>query len=173
VVAQRRAVAGSGRVRTYLERFVPSTATAPSEARRAVSSFIAGALPQEVCDDVLLALDEVVTNALSHGKSGRSIGLHVSRDGEQVAVTVRDSGKGFDPRAIRYDRPPSALTEGGRGLYLAIRLMDSFTVYSDHGTIVHMSRSGGDRDESGAPVCTYVSNCLAHFVHPRALPVVG
>lgn len=173
VVARRRAVAGSNRVRTYLVRFVPPTAKALSEARRAVSNFIAGALSEEVCDDVLLALDEIVTNALAHGDSGRSIEVHVARDGQQVAMTVRDSGKGFDPRGIRYDSPPVGLTEGGRGLYLAIRLMDSLTVYSDHGTIVHMSRSGGDRDESCAPLCTYVSNCLAHFVHPRALSAVG
>lgn len=156
-------------MRTFLVRFVPPTAKALSEARRAVAGFIVDALPVDARDDVLLALDEVVTNALAHGDSGRSIEVHVARDGDQVAVTVRDSGKGFDPRHIRCEQPPDTLAEGGRGLYLAIRLMDSFTVYSGSGTIVHMSRSGGKRDELCAPVCTFVSDCLAHFVHPRAL----
>jgi anti-sigma regulatory factor (Ser/Thr protein kinase) len=159
-------------VRTYLVRFVPPTAKALSEARGAVAEFIVGALSTDACDDVLLALAEIVTNALAHGASGRSIEIHVSRDGDQIALTVRDSGKGFDPRRIACECPDT-MADGGRGLYLAIRLMDSVTVYSGSGTIVHMSRTGGDRDELCAPVRTYASDCLAHFVHPRALPALG
>jgi anti-sigma regulatory factor (Ser/Thr protein kinase) len=158
--------------RTYLVRFVSPTAKALSEARGTVAEFIVGALSADACDDVLLALDEIVTNALAHGASGRSIEIHVARDGGQVAVTVRDSGQGFDPRCIPCDCPDTT-AEGGRGLYLAIRLMDSLTVYSGSGTIVHMSRAGGDRDEFCAPIRTYASHCLAHFVHPRVLVTLG
>ena len=83
-------------------------------------------------------------------------------------ATVRDSGTGFDPQSIRHDSPPAPQAEGGRGLYLAIQLMDSVTVYSDRGTIVHMSCGSEKRDKLARPSRIYASDCIVHFAHPRA-----
>jgi anti-sigma regulatory factor (Ser/Thr protein kinase) len=66
-------------------------------------------------DDVLLAADELVVNALRHTKSGQmggSFTVEVVRDGGLVAVSVTDQGGPGEPAALDAD----ALAESGRGL---------------------------------------------------------
>jgi anti-sigma regulatory factor (Ser/Thr protein kinase) len=152
-------------VRTHLVHFVPPSAEAVFEVRAAVTRFLDLDLSAEVRGAVLLALDEIITNAVAHSETDGSIIVHVARDGDRVVATVRDNGTGFDLRCIRHDCPPGPLAEGGRGLYLAIQLMDSVTVYSDRGTIVHMTRGGRERARLSAPLRTYESERLIHFAH--------
>ncbi|WP_329602885.1 ATP-binding protein [Actinomadura soli] len=66
-------------------------------------------------DDVLLAADELVVNALRHTKSGQDGGsfvVQITYDGALVAVSVIDQGGPAEPTALE----AAALAESGRGL---------------------------------------------------------
>jgi anti-sigma regulatory factor (Ser/Thr protein kinase) len=158
-------------VRDHLVRFVSPSPEALSEVRVAIASFLALGLSPELRNAVLLALDEIITNAVTHSGTDGSIVVHVTRNGGHVQATVRDSGNGFDPRRIRCDRPPALHAESGRGLYIAIQLMDSVTVYSDHGTIVHMSCGECRPDRPSAALRAFESEHIVRFSHrPGILP---
>jgi anti-sigma regulatory factor (Ser/Thr protein kinase) len=154
-------------VRDHLVRFVSPSPEELSEVRAAITLFLDGDLSGTARTTVLLALDEIITNAVSHSGTGSPIVVHVARDGDRVAATVRDSGSGFDPRDITCDRQPGLQAESGRGLYITIQLMDSVTVYSDQGTIVHMSLCDGQRDELSVPLRAFVSEHIVRFAHRR------
>ena len=158
-------------MRDHLVRFVTPSPEALSEVRAAIASFLALGLSRELRSAMLLALDEIITNAMTHSGTDGPIIVHVARDGDRVLATVRDSGSGFDPRCIQCDCPPALHAEGGRGLYIAIQLMDSVTVYSDHGTIVHMSRGEGRQDGPSAALRAFQSEHIVRFAHrPSILP---
>jgi anti-sigma regulatory factor (Ser/Thr protein kinase) len=74
--------------------------------------------------DVLLALDEAVSNAIRHGsRAGDSVEVSVERDSEWLEMSVRDGGP--TPRLPRLPaEPPPALQTGGRGLWLILQLVD-------------------------------------------------
>jgi anti-sigma regulatory factor (Ser/Thr protein kinase) len=66
-------------------------------------------------DDVLLAADELVVNALRHTKSGQDGGsftVEIVQDGGRVAVSVADQGGPGEPAALE----ATELAESGRGL---------------------------------------------------------
>jgi anti-sigma regulatory factor (Ser/Thr protein kinase) len=91
---------------------LPSTERAPGVARRVVRD--AGASwPEGVLEAALLAVSEVVTNAVRHG-SGR-VQLCITADDRLVRIEVTDEGAQLPSR-----RSPSedALRDGGRGLHL-------------------------------------------------------
>ena len=166
VVSQQRPHSGGlAGVRAHLVRFVSPSPEAVSDVRAAIALFLEPGLACDVRSSVLLALDEIITNAVAHSGTSGSIVVHVAREGDRVVATVRDSGGGFDPRCIRCDGHPGLFAESGRGLYIAIQLMDSVTVYSDQGTIVHMSLGAGRRDGSSAPERAFESEHIVRFAH--------
>jgi anti-sigma regulatory factor (Ser/Thr protein kinase) len=77
-----------------------------------------------VMADVLLALDEAVSNAIRHGsRGGGPVQVSVESDGEWVEMSVRDSGP--TRRLPRLpNEPPPVLETGGRGLWLILQLVD-------------------------------------------------
>ena len=79
---------------------------------------------QRVLADVLLALDEAVSNAIRHGSGGGDqVQVSVRCDGEWVEMTVRDGGP--TPRLPRLPaEPPPVYQTGGRGLWLILQLVD-------------------------------------------------
>ncbi len=101
--------------------------------------------------DVVLALDEALTNAIRHGcgdDATKDVQCLVSFDdaGELVLV-IRDPGAGFDPSAVPDPRAPAGLGKtGGRGVFLINQLMDAVE-YGDEGREVSMRKrrkaSGG------------------------------
>jgi serine/threonine-protein kinase RsbW len=100
----------------------PSTSSLP-ELRRVVARTL-GAVDDEVVADVLLALDEAVSNAVRHGSGGGDpVLVSVDSDAEWVEMSVRDGGP--TPRLPRLPaQPPPALNTGGRGLWLILQLVD-------------------------------------------------
>jgi anti-sigma regulatory factor (Ser/Thr protein kinase) len=67
---------------------------------------------------VLLLTREAVNNAVLHGSrtvSDAEILVRLESDPEQISLTVRDSGPGFDWRAA-LEKEPKPLSETGRGL---------------------------------------------------------
>jgi serine/threonine-protein kinase RsbW len=101
-----------------------------------VSDFVTEfARRHELCEDDTFALqtaiDEACANVVDHAYQGKPDGeMHIQcalSDGE-VTVTITDRGKPFDPRSVpRPDvsAPLQKRQEGGLGLFLMERLMDS------------------------------------------------
>ena len=100
----------------------PSSSHLP-DLRRSVARTLRD-LDQRVLADVLLALDEAVSNAIRHGsRGGEPVQVSVESDGEWVEMSVRDAGP--TPRLPRLPaEPPPVLQTGGRGLWLILQLVD-------------------------------------------------
>jgi len=102
---------------------LPPTSSCLPDLRRAVARILRG-IEEGVTADVLLALDEAVSNAIRHGSAGgEPVVVSVERDGDWVEMTVRDGGP--TPRLPRLPaEAPPALQTGGRGLWLILQLVD-------------------------------------------------
>ncbi|MGA2379248.1 MAG: ATP-binding protein [Spirochaetia bacterium] len=82
---------------------------------------------------LLLAVDEVATNIITHGylEAGIEGRLEVKAevDGEHLTIALGDSGPAFDPTQVSepdVNQPVEERKVGGMGLYLAIRNVDHF-----------------------------------------------
>lgn len=111
---------------------LPQDASAPDSARRATREALRTWRLLALLDDVVLAVSELVTNALVHGRP--SISLELRRDPGQLSVHVHDG------------KPASAMTgsttddaESGRGLTIVRALSDNLTVedIDGDGKVVH------------------------------------
>jgi anti-sigma regulatory factor (Ser/Thr protein kinase) len=91
---------------------LPSTPQAPALAREHVRN-LGPSWPPQVMDTVLLAVTEVVTNAVRYGQGDIEFGVRVA-DGT-VRIEVSDTNP-EPPR--RRPRSSDALIEGGLGLHL-------------------------------------------------------
>ncbi len=93
-------------------------------------------------DDVRLALEEALMNALVHGckkNAGKTIQCCVACDHERgMLIIVRDPGPGFDPASV-----PSPIVgqnifaEHGRGIFLINQMVDE-VCFERGGTEIHM-----------------------------------
>jgi anti-sigma regulatory factor (Ser/Thr protein kinase) len=91
---------------------LPPTPQAPALAREHVRS-LGSSWPPQVMESVLLAVTEVVTNAVRYGKGRLEFGVQV--DDGTVRVEVSDDNP--EPPQRR-PRTPDGLVEGGLGLHL-------------------------------------------------------
>ena len=115
------------------------------EVTAALAGFAeAHALADGVRRSLNVAIDELLANTLSHGRTGRdpcSITVEVELDKERVTVILTDDGTPFDPFAG--DAPDTTLSVeerpiGGLGLHLVGQLMDqvSYQRRDDHNVVV-------------------------------------
>jgi serine/threonine-protein kinase RsbW len=109
--------------------------------RQAVSEFASRAgLGGRALADFVLAVNEIITNAIRHGGGRGRVRLWRGtweHGSTELCCEVSDNGPGLTAPA-RPD-PPPALATGGRGMWLARRLVDSVTITSgDHGTTVRL-----------------------------------
>ena len=117
----------------------PSSSYLPDLRRSAARTL--EAVDERVLADVLLALDEAVSNAIRHGsRGGEPVQVSVERDGDWVEMTVRDGGP--TPRLPRLPaEPPPVLQTGGRGLWLILQLVDEVRLQRiEDGTRLTMRR---------------------------------
>ena len=107
----------------FLNLTLPPTSSCLPDLRRTVAGMLGG-VDEEVVADVLLALDEAVSNAIRHGsRGGAPVVVTVNSDGEWVEMSVHDGGP--TPRLPQLpDEAPPALHTGGRGLWLILQLVD-------------------------------------------------
>ena len=105
--------------------------------RRVVREFSARAgLDSKTTHEVILAVDEAVSNVIKHSYKGdpdQKISLRCDRVEGGVEVEVRDQGEPFDP-AQRKTPPPDELRPGGRGVYLIRSVMDEVEYWRDGAT---------------------------------------
>src|SRR6266498_364085 len=126
-------------------------ATLDSLAR--ISEFITDATARVGLDEhaawqVQLAVDEASTNIIQHGYDAAALGeieLTWRVEGDRLMVTLRDSGRRFNPDDIPAPDISSPLEErqaGGLGLYLMGQLMDTveFTFGDPRGNLLTMSK---------------------------------
>ena len=127
---------------------LPPTSSSLPDLRRSVAGTLDD-LDESVVADVLLALDEAVSNAVRHGsRAGEPVVVTVESDGEWVEMTVRDGGP--TPRLPRLPaEPPPVLQTGGRGLWLILQLVDEVRLQRiDDGTRLTMRRRVGSTVDS-------------------------
>ena len=99
---------------------LPPTSSCLPDLRRSVALTLED-VDSAVLADVLLALDEAVSNAIRHGsRAGEPVLVSVESDGEWVEMTVHDGG----PTPRLPAKPPPVLQTGGRGLWLILQLVD-------------------------------------------------
>jgi len=126
-------------------------ATLDSLAR--ISDFITDATARVGLDEhtawqVQLAVDEAATNIIQHGYDAEAPGeieLQWRVENDRLVVTLRDSGRRFNPDNIPAPDITSPLEErqaGGLGLYLMGQLMDAveFTFGDPRGNYLTMSK---------------------------------
>jgi anti-sigma regulatory factor (Ser/Thr protein kinase) len=127
---------------------LPPTSSSLPDLRRSVAGTLDD-LDESVVADVLLALDEAVSNAVRHGsRAGEPVVVTVESDGEWVEMTVRDGGP--TPRLPRLPaEPPPVLQTGGRGLWLILQLVDEVRLQRiEDGTRLTMRRRVGSTVDS-------------------------
>lgn len=104
-------------------------------ARRFVQAQVRLAgLPDATADDVVLAVSELLSNALTHGRPPARLSIYtedVAGADPVLACHVHDGGHlPVDPLAGY--APPMDLGTDGRGLWMARQLCDSVQVSADH-----------------------------------------
>ncbi len=113
-------------------------------------------------DDLVQAVDECVTNVIVHGYGGEAGTIDVSvvcRD-DELAVSVRDAARSFDPTAVptpNVDAPLEVRRPGGMGVHLMRELTDEFEHHplSPRGNELTMvkrldrTRGGSDSGDAG------------------------
>lgn len=131
-------------MRLALDLSLPAETRLLSATRRALAAYLSefGA-PEDIIDDVILAIDEACTNVVEHAFPEGHLGNYLLRADlrpEVVTIEVVDEGMGFDPMA---SRSGELLGTGGRGLDVMRQLMTTVEVESPTpagGTRLRMSR---------------------------------
>jgi anti-sigma regulatory factor (Ser/Thr protein kinase) len=101
--------------------------------RRVVEAHAAAAgLSEPRRQDFVLAVDEILTNAVRHGGGGGIVEVWLTV--ERLWFRISDEGPGF---AVALVKPPRPSQLGGRGLWIAGQITDELTITSDTtGTVV-------------------------------------
>jgi anti-sigma regulatory factor (Ser/Thr protein kinase) len=115
---------------------LPFSAWRLHEVRAAVERALAGTdCPPERIEDVVLAVNEVATNAVEHGTPDAQLSLWTS--GRGLLCEIDDAGVLGDP--LPGLQAPHPSDPRGRGVWIARQLCDSLHVWTDgRGTHVRM-----------------------------------
>lgn len=92
---------------------------------------------KEDVDTVELIVGEICANAVKHAYThpGERYEVQLDFGKDQALVTVRDHGKGADPKL--FYRDPLEFREGGRGILLVQAMADRFDYIVDNGTTIN------------------------------------
>ncbi|MFL5762788.1 MAG: ATP-binding protein [Bacteroidia bacterium] len=99
-------------------------------------------ISEELCNDIWLALNEAVSNAIRHGnKFDPAKKVRISLESKYdrfICLSVKDEGSGFDPESVPDPTSSGRIGEpGGRGVFLISRIADKVE-YSLNGTCLEM-----------------------------------
>jgi anti-sigma regulatory factor (Ser/Thr protein kinase) len=94
---------------------------------------------RDMVEDYLLAVDEMTSNAVRHGKPPVSLRLWVGQD--RIVCSIDDQGAGFDDPFAGYGPAHGEdLSRGGMGLWLARQLCDHVDIFTgDEGARVRLT----------------------------------
>lgn len=110
-----------------------------TELRHSVTSCAhAAGLDGQRLDDFVLAVNELITNAVRHG--GGQGWLRLWQGADELVCEVSDHGRGISAQRLGDRSRPAPDTAGGWGLWLARELSDAMEVEtSPAGTTVRIS----------------------------------
>ncbi|KXK62969.1 ATPase [Micromonospora rosaria] len=110
-----------------------------TELRHSVASCASAAgLRGQALDDFVLAVNELITNAVRHG--GGQGWLRLWPNGAHLFCEVADHGHGISEQRLDDRSRPAPETAGGWGLWLARELSDTMEVETgESGTVVRIS----------------------------------
>ena len=84
-------------------------------------------VPMAAVSAVLIAADEVISNALNHGGGAPSVEVAAKVDKDQVTIRIIDDGVAFDPLAAAAPDTSLSIEDreiGGLGIHLVRKMMD-------------------------------------------------
>lgn len=98
-----------------------------------------------------LAADEAASNIIEHayeGISNATLDITCDMQGDMIVITMRDTGKAFDPSKVKRPNLKADLSDrqiGGLGVYLMRKLMDevSYQSNSKTGNLLTMTKRRG------------------------------
>ena len=92
-------------------------------------------------DDICLALSEACTNVVDHAVPDDEYEVRLQVDEARCAISVRNTGEGFDAEALA-DVMPDPHSPRGRGVAIMRAVMDQVDLSSEPaaGTIVHLTK---------------------------------
>ena len=104
---------------------------------------------QEALGDLLLVVDEAVTNVIIHGygDSEGVVKLHMEAEGSSVIISIRDQAKDFDASMVAAPKLDTALKDrpfGGMGIFLIRKMTDEaeFLSLPEGGNELRMVKHG-------------------------------
>ena len=118
---------------------------------------------ERLVDEVVLSVEEACTNAIRHSGAKDAMEVSLSFSGDDLVVTARDCGHGFDLASFDRNAPPDPLASGGRGLFLMAQLMDELELRLDGGLEVRMLK----RSVSCSPSIVSLDPALGHAAGTR------
>ncbi len=113
---------------------------------------------ESLVDEVVLCVDEACTNAIRHSGAENAIEVSLGFDGDDLLVTAKDSGHGFDLASFDRDALPDPLASGGRGLFMMAHLMDELELCLNGGLEVRMLKRSVSCSPSSAPLDPALGN---------------
>jgi len=107
------------------------------------------AVNEQALFDIKLALEESLTNAIKHGnklKPGLPVDVSVNTRTNQLIITVKDQGKGFNFKNVPDPTEKDRLTRtSGRGVFLIKKIMDEVRFYNGGRSIRMVKRLNGTK----------------------------
>jgi serine/threonine-protein kinase RsbW len=116
--------------------------------QRFSDALFATRLPNDVCEDLKMAVEEVGRNAVewgNHFASDKQVHISYCLFDDRVVIKVEDEGDGFapgsvpdptaDPVKTMHDRVNAGKRPGGYGVFLIQKLVDEI-VYNEKGNTV-------------------------------------
>jgi serine/threonine-protein kinase RsbW len=99
-------------------------------------------LSDEIYGNVMIATLEAANNAIVHGNKENDdleVEISLSKEEDELFMTIKDQGKGFDYRHIPDPTSPENLEKiNGRGVFLMEKLSDGIE-FSENGSVVKLS----------------------------------
>lgn len=149
---------------SHISGWIELTATSQLEQFRRLQRFsdalFASRLPEKVCEDLKMAVEEVGRNAVEWGNNFDPLKqVHVSycMFDDRVVIKVEDEGKGFvpasvpdptaDPVKTMQDRMTAGKRPGGYGVFLIQKLVDEI-VYNEKGNSVVLTKYLPQKDDA-------------------------
>ena len=112
-------------MRLRLSLHLPRESESVPLARRVLAATLGTVGVTEDCrSDILLALAEACSNAVTHAQPADGYEVCVQLDAKQCLIEVLDGGGGFDEQSLPTQLPE--LDESGRGLHIIRAVADQF-----------------------------------------------
>lgn|GEM_PF-3985535 len=119
---------------------LPLEPTRLHRARQRIRDYLhAAELDPEAIDDIVLAVEEAMANAVLHSGATEDLETDLHFEDRDLFVQVKDHGRGFDVASFDPSCPPDPQALRGRGLYLIDRLVDKMQLVADDGIVVTMA----------------------------------